>query len=95
MRAEDVIGEDGRVRVLASCCKTCIFRPGNPADLVPGRFEDVVRANLTAEALLTCHETLPGNESEIAPAVCAGYWVRYCRDVIAGRLAILIGVTRV
>lgn len=94
-RAGDVIGQDRRVRVLEQRCETCIFWPGNRACLRPGRFEEVVAANLAADALLTCHETLPGNEHDIDPAVCAGFWARHRKDVAAGRLAHLIGITRI
>ena len=92
-RAHEVIGGDGLVRVLESRCPTCIFWPGTRAGLRPGRFEEVVTANLQADALLTCHETLPGNP--VDPAVCAGFWARHRRDVAAGRLAHLIGITRI
>jgi hypothetical protein len=91
--AHDVIGADGLVRVLEQRCQSCIFWSGNRAHLKPGRFEEVVQGNLKADALLTCHETLPG--SDIDPAVCAGFWARHRRDVLTGRLAHLIGISRV
>ena len=91
----DVIGDDGLVRVLEARCETCIFWPGNRMHLAPGRFDDVVQRNLAAGALLTCHETLPGNEHGCAPAVCAGFWARHRKDVTAGRIAHLIGIRRI
>jgi hypothetical protein len=87
----------GRVRVLSRRCQTCIFRPGNLMHLTPGRFEQVVRANVDAGALLTCHATLPyGNHPDFGPAVCAGFWARHGMKTAAGRLAtFVLGVTRI
>jgi hypothetical protein len=93
-RASDVIGADGRVRVLSHRCGTCIFRRGNRMHLAPGRKAEIVRANLAADALLTCHETLPGAAGGVAPAVCAGFWARHADQTICGRLAkMIIGIT--
>lgn len=95
-RATDVIGGDGKVRVVHPACSSCIFRPAGRALFRPGRCEEVVRRNLEADALLTCHETLPASGSGVAPAVCAGFWARHARDTITGRLALgFIGFTRV
>jgi hypothetical protein len=93
-RASDVIGDDGKVRVLASRCASCIFRQDGAA-VGPARRDEVVAANLRADALLTCHHTLPGNSDGIGPAVCAGFWARHSRDVITGRLARMIGINRI
>jgi len=92
-RAHEVIGGDGRVRVLAPACSTCIYGPGSIVS--PERRDEVTAANLAADALLTCHHTLPGMSDGLDPAVCAGFWARHRRDVAAGRLAWLIGVTRI
>ena len=92
-RAHEVIGSDGLVRILAPACRTCIYGPGSIVS--PARRDEVTAANLAADALLTCHHTLPGNSDGMAPAVCAGFWARHRRDVAAGRLAHLIGVTRI
>ena len=71
----DVIDRlSGKVRVLSSRCGTCIFRPGNPLGLAPDRTEDVIRRNVAAGALLTCHST--GPYPDFGPAVCAGFWAR-------------------
>jgi hypothetical protein len=80
--AGDVIDRgSGKVRVLARQCGTCIFRPGNPCRLAPGRAEQVIAANLRADALLTCHATLPyGAYPGFGPAVCAGFWTRHWRE---------------
>ena len=52
-RAHEVIGGDGRVRVLAPQCGTCIYGPNSI--VTPERRDEVTRANLGADALLTCH----------------------------------------
>lgn len=93
-RAHEVIGGDGRVRVLAPQCPTCIYGPGSIVS--PERRDEVTAANLAADALLTCHSTLPyGTHPEFEPTVCAGFWARHSRDVLAGRLARLIGIIRI
>jgi hypothetical protein len=43
--ATDVIGGDGKVRVLSRRCKTCIFRNGAPMHLTAARFEEIVHRN--------------------------------------------------
>lgn len=93
-QANDVIGGDGLVRILAHRCGTCLFRHGHPFG--DDRAAEVIQANLAADALLTCHSTLPyGEHPEFGPAVCAGFWARHSRDVLAGRLAWLIGIIRI
>ena len=92
-QAHEVIGADGNVRVLAPQCRTCIYGPGSIVS--PARRDEVTQANLDADALLTCHSTLPGNGYGFDPAVCATFWIRHWRDVAAGRLAWLIGITRI
>ena len=95
--ASDVIGDDGRVRVLSSRCPTCIFRPEDRHGIPAARVAEVVEGNLAAGALLTCHATLPyGDHPDYGPAVCAGFWARHGMQTICGRLArYMIGVTRV
>lgn len=95
-RAHDVSGGDGQVRVLHPACATCIYRRGNRMHLAPGRLEDITRANLAAGALLTCHETLPGNQWRYQPAVCACFWALHGLATAAGRMAKhLLGITRI
>jgi hypothetical protein len=96
--AHDVIdGRSGKVRVLSSRCGTCIFRPGNPLELDPGRTEEVISRNVAAGALLTCHSTLPyGPYPEFGPAVCAGFWARHGLETAAGRIAkFMLGIVRI
>jgi hypothetical protein len=94
----DVIDcESGKVRVLSRRCGTCIFRDGNPMHLGQGRFEGIVRGNVDAGSLLTCHSTLPyGPYPEFGPAVCAGFWARHGMSTAAGRIAkFVLGIVRV
>ena len=88
---------DGHVRVLSHRCATCIFRPGALTGLTQARFEDVVRRNVDAGALLTCHATLPyGAHPDFGPAVCAGFWAQHAMATAAGRMArFILGVTRI
>jgi len=86
----------GKVRVLSSRCPTCIFRP-EVRECLGRRTDEVVRANVNAGALLTCHTTLPyGDHPDFGPAVCAGFWARHGMQTAAGRIArFLLGITRV
>lgn len=91
----DVIDADGKVRVLRKRCETCVFRPEGREIFGQDRCENVVQQNLDANALLTCHATLPyGPYPEFAPAVCAGFWARHGLATAAGRMARLIGLVR-
>jgi hypothetical protein len=86
----------GLCRVLSEMCSTCVFRPGNPMHLEPGRLAEIVKANRDRETLLTCHQTLPyGDHPDFGPASCFGFWERFGKDLLAGRLARMIGIQRV
>jgi hypothetical protein len=91
----DVLGDDGRVRVLSRRCDTCLFRPGHPFG--EDRAAEVIERNVARGALLTCHSTLPyGPHPDFGPAVCAGFWARHAMQTAAGRIArFVLGVTRI
>ena len=93
----DVLSDDGHVRVLSRRCDTCIFRPGALMGLTRACFEDVVRRNVDAGTLLTCHATLPyGAHPDFGPAVCAGFWAQHAMATAAGRMArFILGITRI
>jgi hypothetical protein len=93
--AHDVIGDDGRVRVLTRRCGNCLFRRGQPFGA--GRAAEVIEANVASGALLTCHTTLPyGAHPDFGPAVCAGFWARHGMQTAAGRIAgFMLGITRI
>ena len=95
--ATDVIGDDGKVRILSRRCPTCIFRNGAPMGLTTARFGEIVRRNVDAGALLTCHSTLPyGDRPDFGPAVCAGFWAQHAMSTAAGRMArFVLGITRI
>lgn len=59
----------GQVRVCAHRCATCIFHPGNRADLQPGRVAGMVAEARAGEGHIVCHSTL----GTAAPAICRGY----------------------
>ena len=87
----------GKVRVLSSRCKTCIFRPEGRAAFGEDRVAEVIGANIDAGALLTCHSTLPyGDHPDFGPAVCAGFWARHGLATAAGRIAKgMLGLVRI
>lgn len=76
-----------RTRLLARKCATCIFRPGNPMHLHPGRLRDLVAD--AGDGFIICHSTLPGMAPNgVKPAVCRGFADRYDTQTlqIMGRL---------
>jgi hypothetical protein len=79
--------EDRRPRLLSEQCSTCVFRPGNPMRLQPGRLRDLVQQNLAVGAFLTCHDTLPyGRYPGVGEAMCRGFFDRYRDRVNLGRI---------
>lgn len=80
--------ENRRTRLLSGQCGTCIFRPGNPMHLAPGRLRDLIRQ--AGEGFIVCHATLPemAPAGYPGPAVCRGFADRYRTSAlqIAGRL---------
>jgi hypothetical protein len=94
----DVTDRDsGKVRVLSRRCETCIFRPEIRERLTARRTDEVIRRNVAAGALLTCHSTLPyGDHPDFGPAVCAGFWARHGMKTVTGRIArFMLGITRI
>jgi len=74
----DVLDEDGKPRVLADQCITCVFRPGNLMHLRPGRLRDMVTNALNAGTWITCHQTLPYHPDNPGwQAICRGFHDRY------------------
>ena len=67
-----------KTRVLSRQCDTCIFKPGNPMLLEPGRLRDMVNEALSTQKFIVCHDTLPyGPHPRYGPAVCRGFYDRY------------------
>lgn len=65
--------DSGQVRVMARRCETCVFHPGNRADLAPGRLRTLIAEAAAAQGHIVCHDTLPGTGSELPPAICRGF----------------------
>lgn len=85
------LGPTGRPQALAEKCSTCVFRPGNPMHLAPGRLAALVTANVAAGALLTCHQTLTyGTHPEIGGAACRGFLDAHGHRTAAGRFALAV-----
>ncbi|MBQ1050822.1 hypothetical protein KBX50_20400 [Micromonospora sp. C51] len=66
-----------KTRLLARECATCIFRPGNPMHLEPGRLRQMVTAARGDAGYIICHSTLPYAGSPVPPAICRGFADRY------------------
>jgi hypothetical protein len=65
----------GRTRLLSAQCRTCVFRPGNPMSISPGRLHDLVDQARTRGTFIICHETLPYADPPpgVQPAICRGF----------------------
>lgn len=59
---------DGKVHVLASQCRTCIFRSGNLMKLEPGRVKEMFSHCVQADVIIPCHDYMDTTE----PVVCRG-----------------------
>jgi hypothetical protein len=82
-----------KTRLLARPCDTCIFRPGNPMHLSPGRLRELITETVAAESYIICHDTLP-HQQAVPPAICRGFHDHY--DTLSLRLIrALFGFTAV
>lgn len=83
---------DNKLHVLSEKCSTCIFRPGNPMNLVPGRLQHMVRDTVQNDSYIVCHQTLDINhEYDAEPAVCKGFFDSYTTNPlrVASRLNLI------
>ena len=78
---------DGRLWVLDRKCGTCIFRPGNPMHLRPGRVEGMVAECIEQDTVISCHKTLHGPKS-----ICRGVYDVHRGDIVVLRLAVALNV---
>lgn len=69
----------GKPRLLSEQCATCIYRPGNPMRLNPGRLAEMTRLALQQGSQgVICHDTLPyGGHPAFGPALCRGFYDGY------------------
>jgi hypothetical protein len=68
----------GGVRLLSGQCATCIYRPGNPMRLEPGRLQDITASAREADGYVICHDTLSyGEHPETGEALCRGFYDAY------------------
>lgn len=77
------------MRVMGEQCQTCIFRPGNPMDLEPGRVRKMVDACVKNDVHIPCHEHMadPYEDEEegeeglrqinLEDPVCRGFYDQY------------------
>jgi hypothetical protein len=65
-----------RPRLLTGQCSTCIFRPGNPMRLRPGRLRQMVSdACQEGTQGIICHSTLSyGEHPGFGGALCRGFY---------------------
>jgi hypothetical protein len=70
-------------RLLTEQCKTCIYRPGNPMHLAPGRLKDITDRARAEEGFIVCHATLRGvAPTGVKPAICRGFYDRYSTQAL-------------
>ncbi len=62
----------GRIRLCATRCDTCVFRPGNLMHLTPGRLKTLVETAIAKEGHIVCHDTLD-HRPEVPGAICRGF----------------------
>lgn len=70
--AQVVWTPEGRVRLMARRCDTCIFRGGNRMNLMPGRVKAMAEGVARDEGYITCHDTLSYNVGDLPGAICRG-----------------------
>ena len=80
----------GKVHVLDDQCETCIFRPGNPMFLDPGRVKGMVDAAIASESAIICHSTL--YSEGVDQAVCRGFFDKYTDRVRTLSMAVWANV---
>jgi hypothetical protein len=78
------------LRVCAGMCSTCVFRPGNPMHLRPGRVQQMVRDSIRDDSFIPCHKTLDGQQ-----AVCRGFFDAYGDRTLGCRLGHYVGLIEV
>lgn len=69
----------GLPRLLSEQCATCIFRPGNPMHLRPGRLKAMCEGVLREGSQgVICHDTLSyGPHPDFGGALCRGFYDAY------------------
>lgn len=65
----------GKPRLCREQCSTCIYRPGNQADLRPGRLLEMTRMALSQDSEgVICHHTIDWSEGG---ALCRGFYDKF------------------
>lgn len=69
----------GKPRLLSEQCATCIYRPGNPMHLQPGRLRQMTTAALQQGIQgVICHDTLPyGDHPGFGGTLCRGFYDKF------------------
>jgi hypothetical protein len=75
---ENILGRDGKPRVLSEQCSTCIGRPGNLMQLRPGRLREMVQGAVNGGGI-ACHQTLSygGHPDFGGAALCRWFYDCY------------------
>lgn len=79
----------GFVHVRATMCPTCVFWPGNRADLRPGRREEMVAEATANESQIPCHTHL--DVGATVEPTCRGFFDRHATAPlqVADRLGLI------
>jgi hypothetical protein len=80
----------GLPRLLSRKCATCIYRPGNPMHLQPGRRDQMQATAVERGSWIVCHSTLPAAGQPDA-GICRGYYDVTRTEVFAFALARWMG----
>jgi hypothetical protein len=76
MSDESCFGKDGKPRLMAEQCSTCIYSPGNPMHLNSGRVKQMTQEALAEGSQgVICHQTLSyGEHPDFGGALCRGFY---------------------
>lgn len=85
----NLVDNDG-VRVCATKCATCIFRPGNLMDLRPGRVKGMVDDCIRQQSTIPCHDTLDLKKQ----AICRGFYDAHRHAIQLLQVAERLGFTK-
>lgn len=83
---------DGKVHIMSEKCSTCVFRPGDPMNLRPGRLKELTDHVQETGVPFSCHQTLPyaskvHTEHYGGAALCHGAVESYGDQSIPMRMA--------
>lgn len=88
----DVSDPDGRARVLARRCDTCVAYPDDRMHLGENRRAAFLTDTAARDRFVVCHQSLPALAPDgYAPAICRGFWQQHRHDTMPTRMMLAYG----